>query len=127
MLYLILIYAVWRLYKHIKRHCTRYPYLIEDYQQPQIDDCKPDTTTDSKPDYFSKAEIARLETQKLEYMALLDAIEREQADLQEEYKQASVKRRSAISSKLTSLASRHAATNRTLSGIDSKIEKLYNQ
>ena len=79
------------------------------------------------PDYFKQAEIDRLQAQKQEYMILLDCIEQEQADLQAEYKQASVKRRSAISSKLTSLASKHASTNRTLSGIDSKIEKLYNQ
>ena len=79
------------------------------------------------PDYFKQAEISRLQAQKQEYMILLDCIEQEQADLRQEYKNASEKRRSTISSKLTSLASRHAATNRTLSGIDSKIEKLYNE
>ena len=122
MLYLILIFAVWRLYKHIKRHCMQYPYSITDYQQPENP-----IESEQAPDYFKQAEIDRLQAQKMEYMALLDCIEQEQADLQAEYRQSSVKRRSQISSKLTSLASRHAATNRILSGLDSKIEKLYNQ
>lgn len=134
MLYLILIFAVWRLYKRIKRHCLAHPYLPEEHEKPSettnysIADYLPETIPkeEQAPDYYKQAEIERLQAQKQEYMILLDAIEQEQADLQEEYKQASMKRRSAISSKLTSLASKHASTNRTLSGIDSKIEKLYN-
>jgi len=136
MLYLILIFAVWRLYKRIKTHCLLNPYLPEDYKKPietsytiadyVLPPYKP-KQEQVQPDYFTQAEISRLETQKAEYMLLLDAIEQEQADLRQEYKHASGKRRSTISSKLTSLASKHASTNKTLSGIDSKIEKLYNQ
>ena len=133
MLYIIIIWALWRLCKRIKRHCSAHPYEIADYQAPDtsysIADYLPDVSEDEATENpavdMAKAEIDRLKTLKLEYMAVLDGIESEQADLRTEYKQASVKRKSAISSKLTSLARQHASTTKTLQGIDAKIEKQY--
>lgn len=82
--------------------------------------------TEPAPDYFAAAEIERLKALKEEYFDVIDTIEQEQADLKKEYQHASDKRQSAISSKLTSLASRHAAATRIFVGLESKIEKLYN-
>lgn len=102
------------------------PYRVDDCEPPPAEapDC-----TEAAPatDYFTVEEIERLKALKEEYYSVIEAIEREQADLKKEYQHASDKRRSAISSKLTSLASRHAATTRVFCGIESKIEKLYNQ
>ncbi len=100
------------------------PYCVEEYETPP-DEAPSFPEPEPAPDYFTAEEIARLKDLKNEYFAVLDAIEQEQADLKKEYQHASDKRRSAISSKLTSLARSHAATTRILSGIYSKIDKLY--
>lgn len=116
--------AVWLILLHIRRNRLK-PYRVEDDEQPAAE--APDRPeTDPEQDCFTVEEIARLEDLKREYFTVLDAIEQEQADLKKEYQHASDKRRSAISSKLTSLASRHAATTRMFCGVESKIEKLYN-
>ena len=135
MLYLIVIWLLIKLCKRIKAHCKAYPYLpeqlpdtvytvnIADYLPETIP--KEQTQVDDPAIDFAKMEVERLQALKTEYMQVLDNIEQEQADLQAEYKQASVKRKSAISSKLTSLARQHASTTKTLQGIDAKIEKQY--
>ena len=135
MLYLIVIWLLIKLCKRISAHCKRYPYLpeqmpdtvytvnIADYLPKTIP--KEQTQVDDPALDFAKMEVDRLQALKQEYMQVLDNIEQEQADLQAEYKQASVKRKSAISSKLTSLARQHASTTKTLQGIDAKIEKQY--
>ena len=137
MLYILLIWLVYKLIKRIKAHCKAYPYLpeqppetvyavnIADYLPETIP--KEQTQVDDPALDFAKMEVERLQALKQEYMQVLDNIEQEQADLQAEYKQASVKRKSAISAKLTSLARQHASTTKTLQGIDTKIEKLYNK
>jgi hypothetical protein len=108
----------------LRRHHLE-PYRIEEYEPPPVEEpaCPEAEPT---PDCFTAAEIERLKALKEEYFAVIDAIEQEQADLKKEYQHASDKRRSAISSKLTSLASRHAAATRMFCGVESKIEKLYN-
>lgn len=121
----LLSFAVWVVVLLRLRRKHLEPYRIEDYEPPPAEtpDC---TEADQEPDYFTTAEVWRLKSLKDEYFAVLGAIEQEQSDLKREYQHASDKRRSAISSKLTSLASRHATTTRVLSGLDSKIETLYN-
>ena len=135
MLYIILIWLLIKLCKRISAHCKRYPYLpkqtpetfytvnIADYLPKSIP--KDDQPLDNPALDFAKMEVDRLQALKIEYMQVLDNIEQEQADLQAEYKQASIKRKSAISAKLTSLARQHASTTKTLQGIDAKIEKQY--
>ena len=137
MLYLIVIWLVYKLCKRIKAHCKAYPYLpeqtpetvytvnIADYLPQTIPKAEEQTQVDDPALDFAKMEVERLQALKQEYMQVLDNIEQEQADLQAEYKQASVKRKSAISAKLTSLARQHASTTKTLQGIDAKIEKQY--
>lgn len=102
------------------------PYRVDDYESPPVEE-PAFQEAEPEPDYFTAAEIERLKVLREEYFAVIDAIEQEQADLKKEYQHASEKRRSAISSKLTSLANRHAATTRISTSIDSKIEKLYNK
>ena len=135
MLYILILWLVYKLCKRISAHCKRYPYLpeqtpetvytvnIADYLPKSIP--KDDQPLDNPAIDFAKMEVERLQALKQEYMQVLDNIEQEQADLQAEYKQASVKRKSAISAKLTSLARQHASTTKTLQGIDAKIEKQY--
>jgi len=117
--------AVWMVILLRLRRIHLEPYRVEEYEPPP-DEAPASPEAEPEPDYFTAEEIERLKEQKDEYFTVLDAIEREQADLKKEYKHASDKRRSAISSKLTSLARSHAATIRILSGIYSKIDKLYN-
>ena len=118
MLYILILWLILWLCKRIKAHCIAYPYLPETIprDEKQLDNPALD---------YAIAETERLQALKQEYMQVLDNIEREQNDLQVEYRQASVKRRSAISGKLTSLARQHASTTKTLQGIDAKIEKQY--
>lgn len=118
---LLLIVAAWVILRRLRRIRWE-PYRPEDYA-PATTDPEPDP--DQPPDYAAAAEIERLEALRSEYMTLLDCIEREQADLRAEYSEASTKRRAAISAKQTALAGRHAATTRTISGIDAKISKLW--
>lgn len=131
---ILFIIALWLIVRHIRRHRLTHRYRIDptdtvytvniaDYLPQTIPEAEPDPTP---PDYFTEAEVERLDALRTEYMELLDAIEQEQRDLRTEYDTASAKRRSAISSKLTTLAGRHAATTRTLHGIDTKRERLYN-
>ena len=119
MLYLFLIFAVWLLYKRIKTHCELYPY------QPLDDDPHPPEQSHSPPDYDTPAHIERLQTVRREYLLLLDAIEQEQDALRREYEQANVPRQSQITSKLTALQGKHAATTARLTSIDNKLCKLY--
>lgn len=100
-----------------RRRINLEPYRVEDYEPPPVEE----PATDS----FATEEIERLKVIRDEYFSVIDAIEREQADLKKEYPHASDKRQSAISSKLTSLASRHAAVTRISVGLDSKIDQLY--
>lgn len=118
---LLLIVAAWVILRRLRRIRWE-PYRPEDYAKPTTD---PEPDPDPPPDYATAAEIERLEALRSEYMFLLDCIEREQADLRAEYAEASTKRRAVISAKQTALAGRHAATTRTVSGIDTKIAKLW--
>jgi len=113
--------AAWVILRRLRRIRLE-PYRPEDYATP---DTATESDFDPPPDYATAAEIERLEALRSEYMTLLDCIEREQADLCAEYREASTKRRAAISAKQTALAGRHAATTRTISGIDTKMSKLW--
>jgi len=137
---LLMCWAVWVILRRLRRHHWA-PYRVEDYTQPAEEapaytaaeyvlppyrpKRDPEPEAEPAPDYFAAAEIERLEALKVEYCAALDAIEREQADLAAEYREASTKRRSTISAKQTTLAGRHAATTRTLANLDAKIERLW--
>ena len=134
MLYLIIIVALWRMLKRWRAHCRALPYTVEDTPPPvefTIADYLPQSIpqAEEQPDNaaldYAAAEFERLQALRQEYMDVLDAVEREQQALKREYDSASIKRQSTIATRLTTLASRHAATTRTLNGIDSKIEKQY--
>ena len=104
---------------------TAYTVNIADYLPQTIPKAEEQTQVDDPAIDFANAEIDRLQSLKLEYMEVLDSIETEQKDLRLEYASAGIKRKSAISAKLTSLARQHASTTKTLQGIDAKIEKQY--
>lgn len=134
MLYLIIVVALWRVLRRWRARCRALPYQppsveysVMDYIPQTTTQAEQDSIEDSTPDYWTAAELERLEVLKAEYMNVLDAIEQEQADLRAEYEGASVKRRSQISSKQTTLANRHATVTSKLNGIEAKAEKLYNQ
>lgn len=140
--------ALWR----ILRRVEWLPYRPEDYTQPRDPppilpryeytqrptatrrapepDQDPDTGEDTEPDpdhtpdYATAAEIERLEALRLEYLEVLDCIEAEQDELRAELEDAPQKRRPVIRGRLTTLASRRAATTRTVSNIDRQIEAL---
>ena len=136
MLYLIILWLVYKLIKRIKAHCKAYPYLPE--QMPDtvytvnIADYLPETIPKEPiepeqlepPDDSIQEQIEQLDEIKDSYFAVLDAISREEKALKSEYIHASDKRRSTIAAKLTTLASKRASTLRTLQGLDAKQRKL---
>lgn len=116
---LVIIFALWLTIRKLRKR-PRLEYRIEDYA-PELPQAKIDN-----PDLdYAQAEIERLEALKLEYMEVLDCVEREQQALRREYDSASAKRQSAIATRLTTLANKHASATKTLSSFDSKIEKAY--
>ena len=136
MLYILILWLIFKLCKRISSHCKRYPYLPE--QTPEtvytvnIADYLPQTIPKEPiepeqlepPDDSIQEQIEQLDEIKDSYFAVLDAINREEKTLKSEYIHASDKRRSAIAAKLTALASKRASTLRTLQGLDAKQRKL---